>query len=354
MPALRALKYLVGYSVPLVVGFSLMSHGPWVFTALIYAFLFIPLIELLFPPDRYNLTALEEEVMRADKVYDLLLYGHVPVQYGILVLFLIQIREPGLSVMELSGRIIAMGISCGVIGINVAHELGHRIKTREQVMAVMLLMTSLYGHFFIEHNKGHHKRVSTPDDPSSARYNEPIYVYYFRTIFGTLRSAWHIQQEELTQQKNAFFSRHNMLGIIFLMQIILLITIALSVGLLVMGYFVIAAVIGFLLLESVQYIEHYGLQRKRRDTGTYERVMPWHSWNSDHIFGRMVLYELTRHSDHHYLASRKYQILRHREDAPQLPMGYPAMILLALIPPVFFYVMNPRVRAIMSAHPLTS
>lgn len=346
----RALKYLVGYSVPAVVGFSLLSQGIWVYTALVYAFLFIPFVELLFPPDRYNLQALEEEIVRKDRIYDWMLYGHVPVQYAVLILFLYQMQQPGLEVYERVGKILAMSISCGVIGINVAHELGHRVKKSEQVMAVALLSTSLYAHFFIEHNKGHHKHVSTPQDPSSARYNEPVYLFYFRTIIGTVKSAWHIQMQELKQSGARFFSMQNTLGILFVFELILLVSIACFAGLAACLYFILAAVGGFLLLESVQYIEHYGLQRTLKQSGQFERVMPWHSWNSDHIFGRMVLYELTRHSDHHYLASRKYQILRHHDEAPQLPMGYPAMILLALIPPAFFYVMNPRVKAILTAH----
>lgn len=346
----RALKYLVGYSVPAIVACSLLAHGIWVFSALVYAFLLIPFVELLFPPNRYNLSALEEEIVRKDAVYDWLLYGHVPIQYALIGLFVYEMQQPDWLWYEILGKVIAMGISCGVIGINVAHELGHRIKRSEQLMAIALLSTSLYAHFFIEHNKGHHKHVSTPQDPSSARYNEPIYVFYFRTVTGTLKSAWHIQMQELKQKQAHFFSRHNVLAFLFSYEILLLVIIGVVAGLTVMLYFLAAAVVGFLLLESVQYIEHYGLQRHLKQSGQFERVMPWHSWNSDHIFGRMVLYELTRHSDHHYQASRKYQILRHHDEAPQLPMGYPAMILLALVPPVFFYIMNPRVKSIIQAH----
>lgn len=333
-----------------MVGFSLLSHGIWTYAALVYAFLCIPFVELLFPPNRYNLQPLEEEIVRKDRIYDWMLYGHVPIQYGMVLLFVYTMQQTDMAMFERIGKIIAMSISCGVIGINVAHELGHRINKSEQAMAIALLSTSLYAHFFVEHNKGHHKHVSTPQDPSSARYNEPIYVYYFRTIIGTCISAWRIQMQELKQSGSHFFSTKNTLAWLFLYEGALLLLIGYFAGVTVLMFFILAAIGGFLLLESVQYIEHYGLQRSLKQSGQFERVMPWHSWNSDHIFGRMVLYELTRHSDHHYLASRKYQILRHHDEAPQLPMGYPAMILLALIPPAFFYLMNPRVKAIITAH----
>jgi alkane 1-monooxygenase len=133
-------------------------------------------------------------------------------------------------------------------------------------------------------------------------------------------------------------------------QITFVIFIAIAFSVFAMLLFVAAAFMGILLLETINYVEHYGLRRKLTDNGNYERVMPWHSWNSNHYIGRICLYELTRHSDHHYLASRKYQVLRHLNDAPQLPAGYPAMMLLSLLPPVWFYVMNRRAQAVMEAH----
>ena len=120
-------------------------------------------------------------------------------------------------------------------------------------------------------------------------------------------------------------------------------------GWLITLYFLAAAVIGFLLLETVNYIEHYGLQRKKTTEGNYERAMPVHSWNSDHVIGRLFLFELSRHSDHHYLASRKYQLLRHHDDSPQMPTGYPGMMLLALMPPVWFWIMNKRIKKFSSS-----
>jgi alkane 1-monooxygenase len=204
-------------------------------------------------------------------------------------------------------------------------------------------------HFFIEHNKGHHKNVATPEDPSSARYNEPVFSFYFRTIIFSYLSAWKIANADMKKKGLGIVHwRNEMLQAQFI-QFIFAAAILLVFGWLILLYFFAAATIGFLLLETVNYIEHYGLQRKQKEDGNYERTMPRHSWNSNHILGRLMLFELSRHSDHHYLASRKYQVLQHHEDAPQLPTGYPGSMLLALLPPLWFYVMNKKIRQLQKA-----
>ncbi len=339
----QVFKYLAGYTIPMAAVAGVYLQGAFVFIAPLYAFVLLPFIELIVPVNNRNFSAIEEEVAKKDRVYDWLLYLHVPVQFGVVFYFLHTITTTQLTALELVGMIISVGICCGVIGINVAHELGHRKSKVEQFLAKMLLLTSLYMHFIIEHNKGHHKRVSTIEDPSSARLNEPVYTFYFRTIFGSIKSSIDIQQKELQASKQSFFSLSNALGWFFVIEVLWMVLIAYLFNVQTMLIYIPAALIGILLLESVNYIEHYGLRRELSESGLYERVQPWHSWNSNHVIGRVVLYELTRHSDHHYLASRKYQILRHLETAPQLPAGYPAMIIMALIPPLFFRIMNPLV-----------
>jgi alkane 1-monooxygenase len=204
-------------------------------------------------------------------------------------------------------------------------------------------------HFFTEHNKGHHKRVATPEDPSSARYGEAVYAFYFRTIIFSYFSAWHIANEEVRKKGKPVFSIYNEMIQFHLVQASFIAVIFFAFGGLVTLYFLAAAIIGILLLETVNYIEHYGLQRKATGEGKYERAMPQHSWNSDHILGRLFLFELSRHSDHHYMASRKYQVLRHHDNAPQMPTGYPGMMLLSLVPPFWFSVMNKRIKKLPAA-----
>lgn len=237
----------------------------------------------------------------------------------------------------------AFGMSCGILGINAAHELGHRRTWYEKLMAKMLLLTSLYMHFFIEHNRGHHKNVSTDADPASSRLGENLYAFYVRTVWGSWISAWRLEAERLHKKGLAFWSWRNEMIRFHLLEVTLLVAIGLVFGLKTLGFFLVAAIMGFLLLETVNYIEHYGLRRQRRGDG-YERTLPVHSWNSNHPIGRLVLLELSRHSDHHYLASRKYQILRHHDQSPQMPTGYPGMMLLSLFPPLWFKVMNKKIQ----------
>ena len=340
----RAFKYLSPILIYVAAFNAFTSTGWMVWMPLIYGFIFIPLVEVFIHPDPRNMSAAEEEVARKDKIYDYLLYLIVLFQYAALFWFLYNINEEGISKIDIAGRIAAMGLLCGVFGINVGHELGHRVNKFEQTLAKALLLTSLYMHFFTEHNKGHHKRVATPEDPSSARYGEPIYIFYFRTIVFSYLSAWHIATDELKKKNKPFYSRFNEMLQFHFIQLALLVIIYFSFGGAATLYFMIAAFIGILLLETVNYIEHYGLQRKTTTQGKYERTMPEHSWNSNHIVGRLMLFELSRHSDHHYMASRKYQVLRHHDNSPQMPTGYPGMMLLSLLPPVWFFVMNRRIK----------
>ena len=331
--------------LPILTYVSFTSYGWWTFLPIIEAFMLVPLLELLFKPNPSNLSEAEEELRKKDPIYDWQVYLMVPVQVGLVVLFLFSISEPGLTLSDKIGRITAMGLSCGVLGINVAHELGHRTKKYEQFMAKVLLLTSLYMHFFIEHNRGHHKNVSTKEDPSSARFGEMLYAFWIRSVVFSYISAWRIESKRLKKSGKAFISIHNEMLMFQLIQIAVVATIGVLLGWSIASYFVLAAIMGFLLLETVNYIEHYGLERTKKGE-VYERVMPHHSWNSDHIVGRTLLFELSRHSDHHFIASRKYQILRHMDHSAQMPTGYPGMMILATIPPVWFAIMNPRIKKI--------
>jgi alkane 1-monooxygenase len=214
----------------------------------------------------------------------------------------------------------------------------------EQFLAKTLLLSSLYMHFFIEHNRGHHKSVATPEDPSTARFNEPVQLFWIRSMFQTWLSAWHLEFDRL--QRNGFsrFCLRNEMLQFQLIQLAFLIAVY-YFG----GYFVVlavwaAALVGAILLETINYIEHYGLMRKKLESSYYERVEHHHSWNSDHLIGRLILFELSRHSDHHYKTNKKYQTLISADDAPQMPTGYPGMMVLSIIFPLWFWVMNERLR----------
>lgn len=344
---MRVLKYTLVYVIPALVTYALWIASSYSWSTLFVVFGLIPLLEWLLPSSSRNLSEAEEAVARNDRAYDVLLYLLVPVQYLLLFYFIQQINLPGLSWSVRLGMTTAFGISCGVLGINAAHELGHRKSRFEQLLSKALLLSTLYMHFFIEHNRGHHDKVSTDEDPASSRLGEGLYPFLLRSITTGWVSAWQLEKVRLQRAELPFWSLHNEMLRFQLIQVLFAMSVAWFAGFPAFWYYLSAAAIGWLLLETVNYIEHYGLRRVKTNN-RYERTMPVHSWNSNHPIGRLLLLELSRHSDHHYQANRKYQLLRHFDESPQMPTGYPGMMLLALIPPLWFRVMNPRVQQLKS------
>ena len=342
--SIKAFKYITPFILYLLALISFKSEGIVCYTPLLYTFFAIPIIELFIKANASNLDEVEENLAKKNRLYDFILYAAVFMQYYSLWVFLHSLQTPFLSIATLIGRVISMGLLCGAFGINVAHELGHRVNKMEQTFAKMLLLTSLYMHFYIEHNKGHHKHVATAADPSTAKYNQSLYAFWPQTLIGTYKSAWKIANEELSKKGQSVISLQNEMLLFQIIQILFLVLIFNFFGGTATLLFMLSALIGGLLLESVNYIEHYGLTRNQTGEHQFERVQPHHSWNSNHIIGRLMLFELSRHSDHHYLASRKYQILRSYDNAPQMPTGYPGMILLSLVPPLWFKVMNKQMK----------
>jgi alkane 1-monooxygenase len=341
----KALKYTAAYFTPIVLLLSLHMEGWGTYSGFLILFGIIPLIELYLNPNTDNLTSLEEEIAKDDAMYDWLLYSMVGLQYLLLTIFLIKVSEPGRSPFELMGLVVSYGLACGVLGINVAHELGHRSTKHEQLMSKILLLSSMYMHFFIEHNKGHHKNVATLEDPATSRLGESVYRFYARTIWGSWISAWQIESKRLKKINKPILSFYNEMMIYQWIQGAFLIIIGIFFGMKPLVCFIVGSFIGIILLETVNYIEHYGLLRDKKGD-FYSQTQPRHSWNSNHPLGRLLLFELSRHSDHHYMSNRKYQILRHHDESPQMPTGYPGMMLLSLIPPLWFNIMDKKVMQI--------
>ncbi len=339
----NVLKYSAVFIAVALAFFSLSATGWLAFSAAIYIFLMVPLLDAILPSDESNMTKAEEKIAKADRTFDYILYAIVPLQFAILFYFLYRVSDPGLMMMDRIAYIFTMGISCVSFGINVAHELGHRHTKMEQNMSKALLLTTSYMHFFIEHNRGHHKNVSTHEDPASADKWEIVYLFWFKSVIGGYKSAWDLEADRLRKAGLPFWSLKNEMIQYHIIQLLFCTLIFALFGGIVLLHFLMASAIGVLFLETVNYLEHYGLRREKVSEGIYEKVQPHHSWNSNHPVGRIMLFELTRHSDHHYNASRKYQILRHFPDAPQMPMGYPAMILMTFIPPLWFFVMHRQI-----------
>jgi alkane 1-monooxygenase len=360
-------KYLPSYSIPIAAAIGMWLGGYWTLITPLYVFLFIPLIEWLVGSNPSNHNPEQEVKAKASFGYTLLLWSYVPIQYALTGFFLLKLSAGGFSgpgmgvigsltgaqfsiglnsaiwIVGLIGATLSLGISNGGIGFTVAHELIHRSSKFEQSLGRALLLTTLYMHFAIEHVYGHHKHVGTEEDAATARKGETFYRFLIRSVPDQYRSAWEIERKRLKKKKKGFWSFSNeMLGF-QVTQLVWLATIFWLMGPVVALLYTVSCFLAFSLLEAVNYLEHYGLEREKDERDRYEKVDQHHSWNSDHVVSRMFLFELSRHSDHHMVASRHYQVLRSLDDSPQLPTGYPGMILLAIIPPLWFRVMNPLV-----------
>ena len=345
---MKDMKYLLAYLPILSVYIGFYLGGIGFFSGFIIAFVIIPILEFLLRGSTVNRTDLEELSRIKLLFFDVLLYLNIPLVYGLVFFSGTILYTQSLSTFELVGLVLSLGVILSTCGINVGHELGHRSTAHEQFFSKVLLLPNLYLHFFIEHNQGHHKNVATPEDPASARLGENVYLFFWRSVTQSYLSAWSIEKKRLLRIGYRNWSFHNRMIRFQLIQFVYLLLLTFLFDVHVMLLLALSGVIGFLLLELVNYIEHYGLQRKRLPSGRYEPVQPKHSWNSNHEIGRIVLYELTRHADHHFKSTRKFHILRHFDEAPQLPFGYPMSMLIALVPPLWFRMMNGLVEKINS------
>ena len=327
--------------LPLSVYISFTSNGWLAYLPVIVFFGLVPLLEFLFKPTAQNFSKEEEKVEKSNKMYTYILYAMLPIQIGFLYLFFDAISEPNLSTLDLIGRIIGMGHMSGVIGINVGHELGHRNNRMDEFLGEILLLTSLNTHFLPYHNAGHHFNVATPKDAATARRNEPIYLFFIRSHFSSYLQAWQLENKRLQLENKSWLHYQNSMVIYTIANIIVLTSLYYFLGQFALICFVFSAIFGIILLESVNYIEHYGLLRTFKN-GRYEKVKRTHSWNSDHVIGKLLLFNLSRHSDHHYNGSKHYQILKSLPQSPNMPTGYPGMVILALIPPLWFAIMNKK------------
>ncbi|WP_304233076.1 alkane 1-monooxygenase [Jiulongibacter sediminis] len=345
----KKIGFLASFSIPFLIlsGFY-VPEQPITFLSAPYAYLVIPVIDYLLGKDRNNVFKENFEELVNERYFDILVYAHVYIQYFLLGWGLYVLSSYDLSNHQIIGLIVGQGIYSGTI-INVAHELGHRKSKWAQWHARVALVSVWYHHFTIEHNRGHHVRVATPEDPATSRYNETLYHFWWRSITGSFRSAWQIQSCLLQKEGKTVWSFKNPMLIGFLATPTLF-----TVALLLVNYFsgsivhgqfqflFIQALVAILLLEAVNYIEHYGMLRQKLANGRYEKVNPLHSWNANHFFSNLILFNLQRHSDHHAYASRPYQVLRHFDESPQMPFGYPLMIIMSLFPPLWFKVMNQK------------
>lgn len=320
------------------------APGGFLFTLPVIFYVLAPMLDWWIGEDRVNAPESAVPALDADRYYLRIVFAYIPSQYVITVLASWFAVRGQLAWWEILALIITCGVANGV-GINTSHELGHKTRPLERWLAKVALAPVAYGHFFVEHNRGHHKNVATPEDPASSRMGETFWEFLPRTVIGSLKSAWNIERERMARQNRGVWSIHNENLQSWAMTVVLYTALTLWLGPWALAFLAVQAVMGFSLLEVVNYLEHYGLLRQKLPGGRYERCQPRHSWNSNHVVTNLFLYQLQRHSDHHANPTRRYQALRHFDDSPQLPSGYAAMLLIAYIPPLWFRIMDPRVVA---------
>jgi alkane 1-monooxygenase len=311
----------------------------------ILAFGVIPVLDHVIRQNQVNAPESVLAWLESDPFYRWATYLYLPNQYLSLIFACWLWAGGGWITMSFADKLGLMS-TVGLVGglaINAAHELGHTREQSERRLSKIALAQTCYGHFFVEHNRGHHVRVATAEDPASARFGESVYAFLPRSVIGSLRSAWDLEATRLAGIGKCRWTIRNDLLNAWLLSVGLFTVLSVWFRPVVLPWLIGQAIIGFCLLEVVNYIEHYGLRRQKLRSGRYERVRPTHSWNSSTVIANVLLFHLQRHSDHHANPLRNYQVLRHLDEAPQLPSGYSAMLLLALFPPLWRRVMDARV-----------
>lgn len=316
--------YLAAWIPGILAINGLFAGGVWAWATPLFMFGAVPVADALWSGRRRV-----RDVSDADRlVTDGILFGALLLDFGALACLLWQVSAAALAPMALVGSVFSVGIVLSAYGLNVGHELGHRGGRVARFGSQVLMGSCLYGHFWVEHNLGHHTRAATPEDPASAARGEWVYTFWVRSVVGGVRSAWGLAPR--------------FCAVAWTVQAVALVAVGLTLGPAAAVSWIAAGVVGILLLETVNYLEHYGLRRERMANGRYDRVRPQHSWNSEHPVGRAILFDLPRHADHHAHPRRAGVDLRPFPEAPELPSGYPAMILMSLAPPLFMAVMHPH------------
>jgi alkane 1-monooxygenase len=336
------------YPVEPLVGIwlhSLSGNELWLLLPLFLNFGLGPIIDWILGEDRNNPPDAVVMQLDQDHYYRRLTYATVPLHFVTLIGAAWYAGTQDLSVWGLIGLAVVTGVTSG-LAINTGHELGHKNSRIEKLLAKLVLAVPAYGHFTIDHNLGHHRNVSTPGDPASARMGESIYKFAAREIPGALKEAWTIESDRLQRRERAVWHPNNQILQSYYLTALLNIALIVWLGWVIVPFLLLHHASAYWQLTSANYIEHYGLLREQDENGKYERCEPRHSWNSNHVFSNLVLFHLERHSDHHANPLRRYQALRHFDDAPQLPNGYFGVYLLAYVPALWFRVMDKRLLAL--------
>lgn len=317
----------------------------WVLLSLAMSYIMAPLLDMILGEDENNPP--EEVVLQldADRYYRFLTYLVVPIHFVSLIGIAWFVSTHELSTWAFVGLAIIAGLASG-LGINTGHELGHKKSKLERTLAKIVLAVPFYGHFWVEHNRGHHRDVATPEDPASARMGESIYRFALREIPGAFTRAWTIEKDRLERRGSSAWNTNNQILQSMAISVVLQIGLLIAFGWLMIPFLLIHNIFAWWQLTSANYVEHYGLLREKDEQGRYRRCEPHHSWNSNHVYSNLVLFHLERHSDHHAHPLRRYQSLRHFDDLPTLPNGYFGSYLIAYVPWLWYRIMDKRLLAL--------
>lgn len=339
-PDMRALPYFIVHVLPVCFALGVWWGGAWSWLTPAVIFVAIPLGDLIAGHDDAD-----PEPAAHKRIYDVSLWLWAPVQIATLGLGLWHVNQSP-SALEAAGAVVSMGLISGGGGINVAHELMHRTDRAEQGAAELLMTLVSYPWFCVEHILGHHRSVATPQDPATARLGQSLWAFVPRSIVGGLVSAWTLEGQRCARRGISRWSLRNRQVRHVAWLLALYIGIGIGFGWVGVAFFAAQSLVAVVALETINYVEHYGLVREAGEDGRPVRVQPRHSWNSTYRFTNWFTFNLQRHADHHAFASRPYDQLRACPEGPQLPLGYSAMMLLAAVPPLWFAVMDPRVREV--------
>ena len=352
MSRLKASCFLLAYLVPALMllaswlGTRFGSLDLFAWSPLFVLFVLLPIADYAIGVGRENPTPAQASALEASLGFRWLTWLCLPVQLLVLAHSLQVFADGRLSLLGSIGWVLSHGVVSGVLAINVAHELIHREHRFERTLGGLLLCSVGYHGFKIEHLRGHHVHVSTPHDASSARRGQSLWHFLPRALFRNTLNAWRLEADRLRRRGLSVLHWRNEL--IAWTAVWLLFGLAAFVlgGGLGLAFFLLQGLFAAVSLEIINYIEHYGLERRELAPGRYERPHRLHSWNSSHLLSNALLFQLQRHSDHHETPRRRYPALLHHDDSPQLPGGYAAMFVLAMFPPLWFATIDPRIEAL--------
>jgi alkane 1-monooxygenase len=350
----EASSFFWAYLLPLSVLAGPIFGGVFWLSTFTLGFIIVPILDYLVGFENFTPEKEDDKSRISFKFFNFVVWLYVPVQLALIYGGVYYIVNTDLALWEKFMLAFNVSLSSGALGFTLGHELGHKANKFEAFLTHLLYQSMNLMHFKLEHNVGHHTNVATYNDPATSRLNESFYSFFPRTVFGSYMNSFDHEKKRLKSKSLTKRIFSNQMYMYMAIQLLTNLAVFLLTGIEGLGFFLFISFVTTAMLELINYVEHYGLLRHKTKTGRYEKVQPHHSWNTNHKISNIFLFRLQRHSDHHANPLRPYQILRHFDDVPQMPFGYPTMVLMALVPPLWKKTMNPKVYAVRKKFNLAS